>query len=128
MSTTKDLDLILSRCATDLDRCAGLIKDLPLKPTKENIYRIGSALTEIFDIKEELYKLDPSLKPKDWDAPPCDEEFNEMFGQALIQAEKLKEGGSVKEAIEVFERFISIGPSQRYVAMANAQIRNMRGE
>jgi len=125
--TPKEIDSILKECASQLDYSAGLIRDLPLEPKRENIRKIGRALAEICELREAVFKLDPSLKPDGWDDPPTHAEYNRMFGQAILQAEEFVEAGNIKEAIKTFESFVFIGPPEELQEMAENEIQKLRG-
>ena len=127
MSTPEEIDSILKECASQLDRSAGLIRDLPLEPVRENVLKIGRALAEICELRTALFKLAPSLKPDGWDDPPTNAEYNRMLGQAILQAEELVNAGNVEEAIKRFESFIFIGPPKELQEIAKSEIRKLKG-
>ena len=127
MPTPKEIDSILKECASQLDYSAGLIRDLPLEPKRENVLKIGRALAEICELREAVFELDPSLKPDGWDDPPTHAEYNRMFGQAILQAEEFVEVGNIDEAIKTFESFIFIGPPDELQEMAKNEIRRIKG-
>jgi len=124
--TPADIEALLKVCATNLDHCAGHIRDLPLSPTKENITRIGRALAEISEIRDQLFALDPGLKPPGWDEPPTNAEFNRMFGRALLEAEDLCASGAAHEAIQCLESFLRMGPPESFRKMAESEIEKVR--
>ena len=64
MADLKSLNESLYAAARILDYAAAEIRDIPLKPTKQNISTIGKALTLIIDIQKQIYKIDPKLKPE----------------------------------------------------------------
>ncbi|MES9857895.1 MAG: hypothetical protein ABW166_15045 [Sedimenticola sp.] len=125
MPTHKEINSILEECSSNLDYCAELIRDLPLDPARENIHRIGRAISKIFEIREELFKVDPSLKPQGWDEPPTSAEYNRMFGKAILQAQTFCESGNHLEAIKTFESFIFIGPPEEFEHMAKNEIKKL---
>ena len=127
MPTPKEIDSILKECASQLDYSAGLVRDLPLEPVRENIHKIGRALAEVCELRAEIFKLEPSLKPEGWDDPPSNSEYNRMFGQAMLQAEEFIDAGKIDEAIKTYESFIFIGPPDEYVEMAKNEIGKLRG-
>ncbi len=59
----QELDSLLSSAATQLDQGASLIKESGLNAS-ENIYRIGEALTKVYEIQNQIYELRPDLKPR----------------------------------------------------------------
>lgn len=62
--TLEQLDNELKQASKILDNCAYLIRNIPLEPTSTNIKNIGYALSYIFDIQNEIYKLKPELTPQ----------------------------------------------------------------
>jgi len=126
MDTVEELNRLLSECCEQLVDCSGIIKELPLEPAGKNIYRIGKALAEISEIRSELYKLHPHLKPAKWDEPPTEEDFAEMYQEALRQVDEYLQAGKPEKAIETFESFIFIGPTEKYGNMAKDEIQKLR--
>jgi hypothetical protein len=126
MATVEDIDKLLHFCAGELDRCAGLIRDAQLNPVKENIHRIGYALYNICEIRNEIFKIKPELKPKEWDEPITDKEQNKIFGELLVETEELCEAGKPLGAVERLEAFISTCPSENFVKMAEKEIVSIR--
>ncbi len=128
MATVEDIDKLLHFCAGELDRCAGLIRDAQLNPVKENIHRIGHALYNICEIRNEIFKIKPELKPKEWDEPITDKEQNQIFGELLIETEELCEAGKPLVAVERLEAFISTCPGEKFVRMAEKEVVSIRSK
>jgi len=128
METPEELNRLLSVCCEQLVDCSAIIKDMPLEPAKKNIYRVGKALAEISEIRSELYKLHPRLKPEKWDEPPSEEDYAEMFQEALRQVAEHLQAGKHEKAIETFESYIFIGPTEKYENMANEEIKKLRSK
>jgi hypothetical protein len=82
LSTPEELNLLLSECCKRLVDCTSAIKDLPLANARENIYRIGKAIAEVSEVRSELYRAHPHLKPDAWDQPPSEQHFAEWFAEA----------------------------------------------
>ncbi len=127
MLKAEEIDSILKSCATHLDKCAGLVRDLPLEPVRENIYRIGRALAEIGELRAELFKLHPQLKPEGWDDPLPNADYNQMFGQTILQAEELCDAGKPNEAVKCLESFIFIGPPEELQRLAQNEVQKLKG-
>lgn len=126
MATIEDINKLLDACAAELDRCARLIRDVELDPVKENIRRIGHALSDIFEIQNEIFKLKPELMPKEWNEPVTDKELNRVFGELLIETEDLCRAGQPHTAIERLEAFIGIHPGKNFVEMARNEIASIK--
>ncbi len=126
MPTPEDINKLLCDCCEALVDCSSAINDMPLEPRKKNIYRIGKALAEVSEIRSELYAIHPELKPEGWDSPPSEEEFEEMFSVAKKQAEEYLEAGRFERAIETYESYLFIGPSERFEAMAREALEKVK--
>ena len=128
MDTPEDLNKLLSECCEQLVDCSGIIKEMPLEPTRENIYRVGKALAEVSEIRSELYKLHPHLKPERWDEPPSEDDYAKMFQEASRQADEHLQVGKPEKAIETFESYLFIVPSDKYENKAKNEIEKLRKE
>ena len=128
MSDSEELNRLLSECCEQLVDCSSIIKELPLEPTKKNIYRVGKALAEISEIRSELYKIHPQLKPEKWDEPPSEEDYAEMFEEALRQVGEHLQAGKPEEAVKTLESYIFIGPTEKYEDMARNKLKKLRSE
>ena len=128
METPEELNRLLSLCCEQLVDCSAIIKELPLEPAGKNIYRVGKALAEISEIRSELYKLQPHLKPEKWDQPPSEEDYAEMFQEALRQVAEQIQAGKPDQAIETLESYLYIGPTEKYENLANEEIRKIRSK
>lgn len=128
MKLIEELDQILIDCSEKLVDCSSIIRDIPLEPRRENIHRIGHALAEIGDLRNEIYKLYPDLKPDGWDEPPIEEAYGEMYENASIMVREHIEAGNIDRAVECLESFIFMGPSKKYEELAKNQIQKIKKE
>ena len=128
MSNAEELNKILNECCEQLVECSVIIRELPLEPHKKNMYRVGMALAEISEIKSEIYKLHPELKPEKWDEPPSEEDYAEMYEEASKQANEHLKAGIPERAIEAYEAYIFIGPNEKYENMARNAIEKIKSE
>lgn len=126
ISTPEELDRLLSECSEKLVDCTSGIRDLPLTNQRENIYRIGKAIAEVSEVRSELYRAHPHLKPRLWDAPPSESDFREWCTEAQRVADEYCAEGSPQRAIETLESFIFIGPPPEYIALAQEAIHTIR--
>lgn len=126
METPEELNQLLSVCCEQLVDCSAIIKAMPLEPANKNIYRIGKALAAISEIRSELYRLHRHLKPEKWGEPPSEEDYAEMYQEALRQVAEHLQAGKPEKAIETFESYLFIGPTDKYENMANEEIRKLR--
>ena len=109
-----------------LDHAAAQIGDTPLEPRKEFIEKIGQALTLIFEIQQQIYKLDPSLEPDYLKQPPPYPRESRKFGDVIIQAADYEEAGDYQKAIAAYQEYISQGPPEFFSNMARNQIERIK--
>ena len=85
MADLKSLNESLA-AARILDDAATEIRDIPLSPKKDNISHISGALSHIFDIQKQIFKVEPSLEPDYLKRPsPYPAELNRQFGEIVIE-------------------------------------------
>ncbi len=127
MSDLKYLNELLSAASGILDSATAEIRDIPLNPKKENISRIGRALSLIFDIQQQIYKIDPKLEPEYLKRPsPFPPELNRRFGEILIMDADLCTDKKYHEAISLFQGFISENPPDFFIKMAEDRIQKIK--
>lgn len=127
MNTPEELNRLLSECCEQLVDCSVIIKELPLEPAKKNIYRVGKARGD-FRNKVTAVQNSPHLKPGKWNEPPSEQDFAEMYEEALRQADEHLQAGNPAKAIETFESYIFIGPIEKYKNMARDEIEKLRSK
>jgi len=126
MSKAKELDKLLTESAEVLVECCSILRDEPVDPNEKNIYRLGKAIHEINEIREQIYRIHPKLKPEKWGQPPTEEDYSEMFQEALRQAEEHIQAGCPEKAIETFESYVFIGSTEKYKGKAKSEIEKLR--
>ena len=122
MPSLEWINELLIEAAETLDRAALGIRDAPLEPAKENIHRIGEALTKIYEVQLRIYESRPDLKPDYLKRPIKNQGDNRALGMALIEADELAEAGKVEEAIGVLDGFIKKCPAPHLRGIAEAEI------
>jgi hypothetical protein len=126
ISTPEELDRLLSECCEKLVDCTSAIRDLPLPNHRENIHRIGKAIAEVSEVRSELYRANPNLKPELWDEPPSESHFKEWFAEAQRVANEYCAEGLPQRAIETYEGFLSIGPPEQYETLVRQAVKELR--
>ena len=127
MADIKSLDESLSAAARILDSAAAEIRDIPLNPTRENISAIGKALSLIFDIQRQIYKVEPDLEPEYLKRPsPYPKELNRRFGEIVIKDADLCDQKKYQEAISLYENFIIEKPPEFFINMAKSRIAKIK--
>jgi hypothetical protein len=123
MPDLESLNKSLSVAAKILDTAASDIRDLQIEPREENIRKVGKALSLIFDIQNQLYAIDSTLKPEYLDSPsPFETEANKRFGEIILMASDMCNEGKYQEAISLYESYISEEPPDFYKELAIGQI------
>jgi hypothetical protein len=128
MSRIANLNTELTKCCEQLVECAAELKDLRLLKEESAIYKIGKAIAEINEVRSDIYKINPELKPDLWDKPPTEEHYEEWFNEAKNVAEEYINEGKPEKAVSTFESFIFIGPPESIVAKAREEIERVRKE
>jgi hypothetical protein len=128
MSKFEELDKLLTESAEVLVECCSILKEEPVDPNEKNIYRLGKAIYEINEIREQIYRIHPELKPKKWGEPPSEDDYLEMFQEALRQAKEHIQAGCPEKAIETFESYVFIRPGEKYEGMAKSEIEKLRNK
>ena len=62
MAGADSIDRLLTVAASLLDQAAAEIRDAKLEPVRENIHRVGVALSEVFEIQHAIYTARPTLR------------------------------------------------------------------
>ena len=123
MANLKSLNELLSAAAHILDSAAGEIRDIRLDPTQHNIGVIGKALILIFEIQQQIYKIDPKMEPEYLKQhSPYPKELNKKFGEIVIKAADLCTAQKYQEAISLYEEFINEKPPDFFINMAQNSI------
>lgn len=128
MRKIDNLNSELTKCCETLVECAAELKELGIPKEEHAIYKIGKAIAEINEVRSDIYKINPDLKPELWDEPPTEQHFAEWFNEAKNVAEEYIRDGKPDKAIETFESFIFIGPSESVVAKAREAIERVKKE
>ena len=127
MADLKSLKELLSEASDILDTAATEIRDVPLIPTKENIYRIGKALDLVLEVQRQIYKIDPSLEPEYLKrSSPFPTGVNRKFGEILLQASVLCDDKKYQDAISLYEDYISENPPEFFANMAKKRIARIK--
>jgi len=126
MSKINELNKLLSESAEVLVECCSILKDEPIDPTEKNIHRLGKAIHEINELRDQIYKFYPELKPAKWGLLPTEEDYAEIYEEALRQANEHLKAGNPEKAIETFESYIFIGPVEEYESKAKNEIEKLR--
>ncbi len=128
MSKVASLNKALTGCAERLVDCASQLTELGLLKEEKAIYKLGKAIAEINDVRSDLYRVHPKLKPEFWGVPPTEKHFAAWFDQAKRVADDYCREGNHKQAIATFESFLFIGPSEKTASLAREEIARLKRE
>jgi hypothetical protein len=126
MPSLDSLNGLLTQAAALLDVAAEEIRDVPLEPTTENIRRIATVLTEIFEMQQRIYDLRPDLKPPFLNEPSMHPESNRALGRALVEAYRLDDEGQADAAVAVLESYQAAESSTHHREIAQSTIERLR--
>ncbi len=107
-----------------LDGAARQIRDAKLLPTKPNIYKIGEALSAIFEIQSAIDEQAPELQlePK-YEEPPNEVKLaNRRLGEALLAADALFDQIGLKEARNHLTNYAATETSEKHRNLALRQV------
>ncbi len=127
MSKLESLNDNLTQAAKLIDGCSSTIKDSPLEPNKEYIYKIGEILSEIFEIQHAIYDISPALTPEHLREEPDNSPGNIALNYAYKEAMKYEDSGDIESAIDVFKEFIESKYPVHYSDIAKSEIERLRG-
>ncbi len=128
MEKVASLNKALTGCTERLVDCASQLTELGLLKEEKAIYKLGKAIAEINEVRSDLYRLHPDLKPELWGSPPTDEHYAAWFKRAKRVAQGYCREGNHKQAIATFESFLFIGPSEQTGALARKEIARLKRE
>jgi len=124
MSRLAELERLLSECSKTLDSSAELIKESDLD-SGVCIHEIGQAITHIFHIQQEIYKLEPDLEPSFLKVKSLHSKHNKLLTTAIVEAGRLCKEERYDEAIKIFKEFLSTNPPAYLSEIAESEIKKI---
>jgi hypothetical protein len=128
MATVESIHQLLAVASSLLDRAASEIRDAKLEPVRDNIEHIGRALAEVIEIKLQIYKLQPELKPSYLSEPSEHSEANRLLTQYMFRASEFELAGNIADAIKTYEQFLAQDSSPLHRDIAAGEIERLQGE
>ena len=101
---------LLLLATSALDSAASHVRDAPLEPVKDNVRRIGTILTEIFDLQERVFEIRPELKPAILGQSPEFPSDGQAYGKLLLQVRALCDAGETSQARDAVRAFLATKP------------------
>ena len=126
MASIESLHEKLLHASSLLNEAAEEIRDIPLSSTSDNIFNIGKALAEIYDVKQVIYIVRPDLKPIELDERTGDEVANKRLGALLDVVYQEVRNGNTHKAILLLQEHVANEPSLFHRDIALNEINNIR--
>ena len=121
-----ELEKILGECSEHLGNAAKIIRESELESIRDNMHRIANALRNLNEIRLQIYKLDPNLKPDFLNENLKDPETNKIFANLIMEAEDLCNEGKFPEAIQLYEEYLTGTPPEFFTKLASAEIKRIK--
>ena len=121
-----ELENILSECSELLGEAAKIIRESELESIRDNIHRIAHALRNLNEIRLQIYKVNPKLKPEFLNENLKDPESNKIFATLIMEAEDLCKDGKYPEAIKLYEEYLTGTPPEFFIKLASAEIKRIK--
>lgn len=121
-----ELEKILSNCSELLGQAAHTIRESELEDIRENIHRIAYALRNVNEIRLQIYKHNPELRPEFLNESLKDPETNTIFANLIMEAEDLCKDGKFSEALKIYEEYIYSSPPEFFLKLASAEIKRIK--
>ena len=126
MASARSINAILKEAAELLDRVAGEIRDAPLAPTSKNMGHVGQALSQIFEIQQQIYALHPELAPDFMNQPS--EDATRHYEVTLERVKQFEGFGELETAAAFLRRFVTLEPGSPQRALAEREIARIEGK
>ena len=128
MASIESLHEKLLLASSLLNEAAEEIRDIPLSSTSDNIFNIGKALAEIYEVRQVIYVVRPNLKPVELDERTGDEEANKRLGVLLDKAYQEVRNGNTNKAIVLLQEYAANEPSKFHRDIALNEISNINSK
>jgi hypothetical protein len=126
MDKLTELHKQLRLAAGILDGAAALIRNAPLEPTGEHIYKIGETLASIFEIRRAVEVLRPELAARSEPASEETSAANRRLGPVLLGAYDLEGQAQPDEAIELLEEYARHETSELHRGIALREVQRLK--
>jgi hypothetical protein len=120
MSKLKELDIILGEALEHANDSARVIRECSEIQTKDNLYRVGHAINNLWEIREQIYSVCPELKQEFVSEFESDENrFNEL-SKLHSMANQAEENNKPNEAISLYKELLQKSVYGHYKRLAEA--------
>jgi len=125
MASAESVHRLLVVASKLLDSAASEMRDVGLA---NDITRVGSALSEIFEVKRALYALRPDLMPTQLSesVPPEVSAANRRLTCYLADALELDEAGDTDAAVAKLRSYLEVETSPEHREIAQSEVSRMQ--
>ncbi|MBL0729655.1 hypothetical protein [Piscinibacter sp. HJYY11] len=127
MTTPESIHRLLTVATSLIDQAAGEIRDSKLEPVRENIEHIGRAIAELFEIQQQIYRLQPDLMPDYLKQPSEYSEANRLLTEYMYNASEFEIAGNHERAIQTLQEFLGLESSELHRNIAEGEIKRLQG-
>jgi hypothetical protein len=120
------IDRSLMKVRALLDEVARELAECEIPCRTADIEHIGEALAAISNIQLSIYEQRPDLTPDFLKERSEIHDQNRQFGRILIQNQHHLSCNKPDKAIDLLNAFLETKPPERYVEMANNEIKRIR--
>ena len=120
MKKLKVIDLMLIEATQMLIEASKLLEESYSLETKKNLFDVGSAIHSVWEIRNRIYELEPSLTSNVVSDFKNDElKFNQLE-ELEITAEKFEQNGQTDEARNIYQKLLEESSLSHFTLLAEA--------
>lgn len=108
MSSLEHIDLLLGEAIEHIIDASDEMKEIEILNYRENSKRIGRAVSEIWEIREKIYQLDPNIKRDFFIEYNDDRKRFETLNEIFKKAYSLEKNGKLDESIILYNELHKI--------------------
>lgn len=120
MASLEHLDLLLGEALECIVQAADEVRDIDIDNRKEILMRLGTATSELWGIREILYKINSSLKRDFVREFEHDKERFENLNELQINAYKAEKNGDLDYAMSIYQKLLKISRFGYFRLLAEA--------
>lgn len=106
MSRLRELDVILGEALEYANDSARVIRECSEIDTKKNLYRVGHAINSLWEIREQIYAVNPELKQDFVSEFERDENRYDAMSELYSSAWQAEESGQFGEAERLYKELL----------------------
>ena len=106
MNKLQELDIVLGEALEQVNDSARLVRACDEIETKTHLRKVGHAMNSLWEIRDEIYKIEPSLKSELLSEYEKDESRCEVLSELHHDAHELESLGNFDGARKKYERLL----------------------